>query len=193
MNDEERLFFYQLLARLFRAAPDQALLNLIARLEINDGDDAFSQALFALISEAKTANAEQIDDDFHVLFIGLGRGELVPYLSWYQTGFLMEKPLAILRQHLKQLGIRRQTNNCEPEDHISAICEVMALLIQDQSAQQSIFFQNAIAPWFKRFFSDLKISTTGIFYPIVAELGLAFITLEARSLSIPYAGEADAN
>ncbi len=193
MNDEERLFFYQLLARLFRAAPDSALLNLIGQLEVDAGDDPFSQALSALIAAAKTANIEQLDDDFHRLFIGLGRGELVPYLSWYQTGFLMEKPLATLRQQLKQLGIRRQPNNCEPEDHISAICEVMALLIQTQSQQQCVFFQNAIAPWFEHFFNDLKISTTGIFYPIVAEWGLALIRLEARSISIPNVGEADAS
>ncbi|WP_198246208.1 TorD/DmsD family molecular chaperone [methane-oxidizing endosymbiont of Gigantopelta aegis] len=192
MNDEERLFFYQLIARLFRAAPDQALLKLISKLEVNTGYDNFSQALSTLISVAKTADIQQLDDDYHHLFIGLGRGELVPYLSWYQTGFLMEKPLASLRQQLKQLGIRRQPKNCEPEDHISAICEVMALLIQDQSEHQNVFFQNAIAPWFAHFFSDLKATTTGNFYPIVAELGLAFIALEARSLSIPYAGETDA-
>ncbi len=192
MNNEERLFFYQLIARLFRAPPDQALLNLISKLEVNAGYDSFSQALSTLISVAKTADIQQLDDDYHHLFIGLGRGELVPYLSWYQTGFLMEKPLASLRQQLKQLGIRRQSKNCEPEDHISAICEVMALLIQDQSEHQNIFFQNAIAPWFAHFFSDLKITTTGNFYPIVAELGLAFIALEARSLSISYAGETDA-
>ena len=52
--------------------------------------------------------------------IGLGRGELLPFGSWYQTGFLMERPLGYLRDDLSRLGYQREEGVHEPEDHVAA-------------------------------------------------------------------------
>ena len=43
---------------------------------------------------------ERVEREFFDLFIGLGRGELLPYGSYYLTGFLHERPLARLREDL---------------------------------------------------------------------------------------------
>ena len=46
-------------------------------------------------------NAERVEREYFDLFIGLGRGELLPYGSYYLTGFLHERPLARLREDLE--------------------------------------------------------------------------------------------
>ena len=51
--------------------------------------------------------AERVEREYFNLFIGLGRGELLPYGSYYQSGFLHERPLARLREQLSRLGIER--------------------------------------------------------------------------------------
>ncbi|MEZ5449041.1 MAG: molecular chaperone TorD family protein [Thiolinea sp.] len=109
------------------------------------GGDELAIAMAGLGLAAQHADPADVDDEFHDLFIGLGRGEVVPYGSWYLTGFLMEKPLGQLRQELRVLGFEREPNVYEPEDHAAALCEVMALLIEDQGAieLQAGFF-NAI-------------------------------------------------
>ena len=51
--------------------------------------------------------------------------------SWYLTGFLMEKPLAVLRDDLTALGLARRDSCGEPEDHLAALCDVMRALLID--------------------------------------------------------------
>jgi TorA maturation chaperone TorD len=183
MTDQERSFFYRLFARLLITPADQDLLDLLQQIQPATDGDPFSLALGELRSLSSSAVLKALDDDFHQLFIGLGKGQLSPYLSWYQTGFLMEKPLALLRQDLIFLGIKRQSETVEPEDHISALCEVMALLIADNRPEQTIFFQRYLQPWASRFFTDLGNSGTGLFYPAVAKSGLAFMNLESQRIN----------
>ncbi|HEY5733160.1 MAG TPA: molecular chaperone TorD family protein, partial [Gammaproteobacteria bacterium] len=97
-NQQYRAGAYRLLASLLRSSPDQVMLDHVKSLgEIENGNDELSVALQMLGLAAQHCEVETIDDEFHALFIGLGRGELVPFGSWYLTGFLMEKPLATLR------------------------------------------------------------------------------------------------
>ncbi len=70
--------------------------------------------------------SEQVEREFFNLFIGIGRGELMPYGSYYLTGFLHERPLARLREDLNLIGIERIEGNAEPEDHAATLCEIMA-------------------------------------------------------------------
>ena len=79
---------------------------------------------------ASDADAERVEREFFDLFIGLGRGELLPYGSYYLTGFLHERPLARLRDDLAALGIERAEGNVEPEDHAAILCEIMAGLAE---------------------------------------------------------------
>lgn len=185
---------YGLLAALLRSPPDQAVLGHIAVLsEVSSETDEISVALSMLGLAASQCDIAAIDDEYHSLFIGIGRGELVPYGSWYQTGFLMEKPLGVLRDDLAALGFERNDDVKEPEDHIAALCEVMAMMIsdvqyasaaEDYSEQQNCFFEAHIGSWADRFFSDMTGSTSAVFYRSVGRLGLAFIEFEKRYLAM---------
>jgi TorA maturation chaperone TorD len=138
-------------------------------------------ALKAAAGKASMDGAAAVDEEYQELFIGLGRGELAPYGSWYITGFLMEKPLGKLRQDLAALGYERPPGVHEPEDHVAALCEVMAMLITDDTvpfAVQRTFFETHLGSWMERFFSDLENARSACFYRSVGCLGQAFIGLE---------------
>lgn len=182
-EDRYRSGVYGLLAGLLRSAPNQAALDRVAgfaSVEPSQGEMALAMSMLGLA--AKTCSPESIDDEFHDLFIGLGRGELVPYGSWYITGFLMEKPLGRLRDDLAQLGFQRNEDVCEPEDHVAALCEVMLMLIDDGAGLelQAHFFNTHMAPWIKQFFVDLSEAKSAVFYRGVGRFGAAFLELEER-------------
>lgn len=178
---------YRLLAALLRNAPDASTLAYVQQLaDLREGNDELATAMIGLGLAARHSDPVAIEDEFHALFIGLGRGEIVPYGSWYLTGFLMEKPLGQLRQELAQLGFERDADVHEPEDHAAALCEVMALLIEEQApfAQQAGFFQRHMANWLERFCDDLRNAKSAAFYQAVAHTGSAFIRFEQQYFSM---------
>jgi TorA maturation chaperone TorD len=178
---------YTLLARLLRMPPDNALLAMLMKIDSSTPPrTALEFCWHQLKLSAAQANADALDDEYHALFIGLGHGEVIPYGSWYQTGYLMDKPLARLRLDLNQLGIERQTHIQEPEDHVAAICECMALLIDagGEFAIQQAFFREHLHGWLTRCFSDIEQAPSARFYQAVAQLGQQFIELEARYLDV---------
>lgn len=182
-----RAALYSLLAALLRAPPTDDVLGYVRSLESTDRDDdaELTLALGSLALAARHTSSEALRDEYHALFIGLGRGELVPYGSWYQTGFLMEKPLGLLREDLRRLGFERDQSVHEPEDHVAALCEVLAMLIHDQTPleQQVHFFQNHLGNWAPDLFADLEEARSAVLYRSVGRLGRAFLSLESRYLS----------
>jgi TorA maturation chaperone TorD len=179
---------YSTLARLLRSPPDrEALAQVSGFSRVQHSEDEMALAMSMLGLAAGTSRAEAVDDEFHALFIGIGRGELVPYGSWYLTGFLMERPLGHLRDDLSALGFHRQEGVAEPEDHVAALCEVMALLIEDDTLLevQSRFFTTHIADWMEQFFNDLSEAGSAVFYRAVGRFGAAFVALERRYLNMP--------
>ena len=186
-EQQYRASAYGLVAALLRSPPDEALLGRVAQLSwVEGGSDELSLSMCMLGLAARTIEAEEINDEFHDLFVGLGRGELMPYASWYLTGFLLEKPLGLLRDDLAQLGIERDPSVREPEDHIAALCEVMFMLITDGAGfdVESRFFKTHMAPWYDRFFSDLSVAGAAVFYRNLGRFGAAFIELEKKYFSI---------
>lgn len=187
-EQRRRAGFYGLLAALLRDAPDEVVLGYAAQLETDEADQKseLGVALAMLALAARHTAKDALRDEHHALFIGLGRGELMPYGSWYQTGFLMEKPLGLLRADLAQLGFARADDVREPEDHIAALCEVMAMLIQEGFPldRQRQFFDSHLGNWAGDFFSDLAEAPSAVFYRSVARLGSAFLSLEQRYLSL---------
>jgi TorA maturation chaperone TorD len=178
---------YGLLASLLARPPDQAMLDWVsgfASVDQNGGEMALSMSMLGLA--ASRCRPEAIEDEYHALFIGLGRGELVPYGSWYLTGFLMERPLGRLRDDLAALGLQRDPAVHEPEDHVAALCEVMRLLIGDavDHDRQSHFFNTHLAAWSKRFFGDLSEAGSAVFYRAVGRFGVAYMELESRYLAM---------
>jgi len=189
--DEEQQYrasAYALIAALLRSAPDQEMLDRLDGLSQEttaDGDDLLL-AMSTLALSAKIHTPMAIDDEFHNLFIGLGKGEVVPYGSWYLTGFLMEKPLSDLRDDLARLGYERNTSVVEPEDHIAALCEVVSLMIAEgtEISVQNSFFQSHMVNWVDQFFGDLSKAKSAVFYKAVARFGAAFIALENEYFSM---------
>jgi TorA maturation chaperone TorD len=185
--DVARAQEYALLAVLLARAPDAALLERIAKLR---GDATpLGVAHAALAQAADGENAEKIEREFFDLFIGVGRGELLPYGSYYLTGFLNERPLARLREDLRALGIERVGQQREPEDHAAILCEVMAGLIGGKLAaanetQQQIF-EKHLAPWIGRFFADVEAAAAADFYRHVGAVGRLFIEIETEAFALP--------
>lgn len=179
---------YALLAALLANSPEQGLLEQLQGINAEKDDEKNIINAWSMLKLAAERNqAETIADEYHRLFIGIGRGELVPYASWYLTGFLMEKPLAHLRQRLVGLGFEQQEDVHEPEDHVAALCEVMAQLIIDDETDfetEKEFFTDFVSNWMPRFFQDLQQSETSGFYRAVGELGQAFQDIEKRYFSM---------
>lgn len=180
-NNQLRANIYQLLAALLRQAPDQNLINFLVDLEVEtETDNAITKAWHSLKLAAIQSTIKQIENEYFTLFIGIGCGEILPYASWFTTSSLMNKPLALLRQDLRQLGYERNENVSEPEDHIAAIFEVMASLIIDEPAyRQLAFYQRHIETWINHFCEDLSSAPSANFYATLAQLAKAFFELEA--------------
>ena len=186
-EDEARAGVYLLLGVLLRAAPTAELLDQVRQLDGAGGRDGFALAWEGLRLAAAAGQVSRLGDEYQELFIGIGRGELVPYGSWYTTGFLMEKPLGELRRDLHALGFEREPGVHEPEDHLAALCDVMSQLALDSQIpveRQRAFFQAHIGPWVARFCSDLEQAQAALFYKAVARLGTEFFALERRYLSM---------
>jgi TorA maturation chaperone TorD len=185
-DQARRAAFYSLLAGLLRNAPDAHVLAYCLSLDTTDQKSELGAAVNTLVLAAKHSDPQRLKEEFHELFIGLGRGELVPYGSWYQTGFLMERPLGQLRADLAKLGFERSDDVHEPEDHIAALMEVMAMLIYEGAPQeqQRLFFETHISSWAKDFMKDLSVAETATFYRSVARLGSAFVAIESQYLNL---------
>jgi len=183
MNEQQqvRQEIYGLLAHLFRIAPDQMVIDWLSTLEVEGNDNhAMSQAWVAVSKAAQESNQEALTDEYQNLFIGVGRGEVMPFGSWHIAGALMEKPLVALRQDLMQLGFERADDVKEPEDHISALCEVMAMLIETGEAEvlQQRFFNRHIQPWYVALCEQINNAENADFYQSVTRLVEAFFVVE---------------
>ncbi len=184
-----RAHAYSLLGALLGRPPTEEILGLLRQIEPDSGTDGrdMASAWACLRLAGERASVGPLDDEYHDLFIGIGRGEVVPYGSWYLTGFLMDRPLAVLRGDLAELGFERQDDVKEPEDHIAALCEIMAMLISNEEhdiAVQRRFFQAHIEPWGKNFFQDLQKAKTARFYRAVGQFGEQFVEFEQKYLSL---------
>ena len=190
-EDRARAGLYGLLAALLRDVPSEGLLAQVCGLDAAAGRDGFALAWEGLRLAAGEVSPGEADDEYHRLFIGLGRGELVPYGSWYQTGFLMELPLGALRRDLAALGFQREPGVHEPEDHVAALCEVMAQLALDPDIAPKIalerqrdFYRAHLAPWIGRFCRDLGSVPGAPLYGAVGRLAAVFFELEGRYLEM---------
>jgi TorA maturation chaperone TorD len=185
--DSARAQEYALLAALLVRAPDAGLLTRLSQLR---GDASPLGLAHADLAEAASdTNAEKVEREYFNLFIGVGRGDLLPYGSYYLTGFLHERPLARLRQDLAGLGVERAEGVAEPEDHVAILCEVMAGLINRKfpapSDADRELFDKHMRPWVGRFFADLERAEAAQFYRRVGRLGRLFVEIEMEAFALP--------
>lgn len=176
---------YALLAHLLAGVPGAELRQLIAALPATaENDTPLDHAWADLALATRGADGEILRAEYQTVFIGVTRGEVLPYASWYRTGFLMEKPLADLRADLTHLGYVRQPGVHEPEDHAAALCEVMAQLASAADSRQVEFFQVHMVPWLSKFFQDVQTAHSAVFYRPVGALGMAFMAFEEGYMGV---------
>lgn len=185
LEEALRAQMYRLLAGFLGAPAEDARLRAAAELE---GDDsALGVAVSDLAKAARAADPVVIAEEFNDLFIGLGRGALIPYCSYYLTGFLHEKPLAVLRQDMSRLGVARDPAVHEPEDHIATLCETMAGLIDGRFGvplpliEQKAFYAAHIGSWAPDFFGDLQAARQSDLYSALGAVGKAFLEIEKEA------------
>lgn len=182
-EDSLRAQFYGLLAEMLVAPPGRETLSRLAGL--GRDETALGEALGRLADVAAATSPETAAEEFHTLFIGLGRGALLPYGSYYLTGFLHDRPLAALRADLAALSIAAADGRPEPEDHAATLCEVMRGLIEGRFGEpaplgsQRTFFEAHLANWMPRFFADLESSSSAAVYAPIGTIGRLFLTIEA--------------
>ena len=187
-EDQLRAGWYALLAQLLGREPGDAALAMMRGLS---GDESeLGQGIKALAAAARGTTAEAAKQEYFDLFIGLGQGELLPYASYYLTGVLNEKPLARLRGDMARLHIARAEEVSEPEDHIAALCEMMAGLITGDFGEpvsldeQRRFFDTHIGCWAPRFFEDLQAAQSAVLYMPVGTIGRLFMQIESQAFEM---------
>ncbi|WP_170464176.1 TorD/DmsD family molecular chaperone [Ruegeria arenilitoris] len=184
-EDRLRADFYNFLGLLLSAPPDQLLLDQVSGLSGDDTD--LGQAIQAMARVAKVTKPAAAEREFNALFIGLGRGELLPYASFYLTGFLNEKPLAQLRNDMAARGITRAQNVFEPEDNIASLMEMMAGMIVGRFGStasledQKVFWSKHIGPWATHFYSDLEGAENSVLYASIGTAGRVFMEIEREA------------
>jgi TorA maturation chaperone TorD len=187
-GDAARAELYVLLGTLLAGPPDEAILEMLQEIDAGEADATPMTAIWqSLQAAARATDPEQLVDEYFRLFIGLGRGELVPYASFYIHGFLMEKVLASLRNELQRLGFELQEGISEPEDHVAALCETMGMIISESGLsleEQSAFYRTYIESWMGAFFAELGAAESADFYRSVAQLGQQFLEIESQYLSM---------
>ncbi len=185
--DAARAQEYALIAALLTRAPDAQLLSNLSELR---GDASpLGLAHVALAEAASQTTIAQVEREFFDLFIGVGRGELMPYGSYYLSGFLHDRPLARLREDLAKIGVARADGVMEPEDHAGILCEIMSGLanfgLRAPPDSDRLIFEKHMAPWIGRFFSDLERAELADFYRRLGTLGRVFMDIEAEAFELP--------
>lgn len=187
-EDQLRAQLYRLVGTLLGAEPSAEVLEAVAAL---GGDETgLGRAIDRLAGEATALSPAEAASQYQQLFIGLGRGELVPFASYYLTGFLHEKPLARLRDDMAALGVERNDGVVEPEDHIASVLELMAGLIDGTLARagdvasQRRLFEAHVGSWAPYFFRDLAAVSSSPFYAALGAVGGELMEIEERAFDL---------
>lgn len=192
--DEEtaRSELYGLLALLYYAVPATELIAQLraAATEAPAAGAFLEEPWRALVGVAREMTDQAIQGEYNALFGGMGKPEVYLYGSHFLSGFLNEKPLARLRTELGQLGLARDENMSETEDHFAYLCEVMRYLIAGEDVtvanltRQREFFTNHLQPWVTMMCDDLQKHPKAHFYAALAELTRAFMSVEAQGFDM---------
>ena len=194
VSDEDalRADMYDFLASLLRKEPTDELIDKISEL---DGDETpIGSACLTLAHLAKTMDKGLIRNEYVEMFIVVGRGEVLPFASYYLTGFLNDKPLSNLRADMADIGIVRVKGVKEPEDHIASLFDIMSGLIRGHfgrifsTAEQADFFNKHIEPWAGLLMRDIEAAKTGLFYAPVGSIGKSFLEIESAAFSMDGSG-----
>ena len=187
-EDVLRADMYSFLASLLRTEPSDSLIQEVSGLK-GDGTPIGSACL-TLAHLAKSLDNEAIRNEYVNLFIGVGRGEILPFASYYLTGFLNDKPLSNLRADMASIGVRRADGVKVPEDHIAGLFDVVSGLIRGDygrtysGSEQATFFRKHIEPWAGLLMEDIERAKSGVFFVPVGTIGRHFLEIESQAFSM---------
>ncbi len=187
-----RAELYGLLARLWLAPPDAALLEQF-RLAVTEAPEpgSFLEGPWQeLVAQMRASTPASAQDEFAALFQGVGKPEVFPYASFFLAGFVNEKPLARLREDLAALGLTRDAAQFETEDHVSYVLEVMRYLIAGEGAaagdlvQQRRFFRAHVQPWIEPLSQAVEAQPAARLWRAIAAMTLAFVQVETQAFDL---------
>ena len=187
-----RAELYGLLAGLWLNPPDAALLAqfAVAVTQAPHPGGHLEAPWGAVVSALRATTVAGAAAEHTALFHGVGRAEVMAYGSYYLTGFLNEAPLAALRDSLAALGLARDANRLETEDHIAFGFEVMRWLIAGDDmavcnlAQQMRFFRAHLQPWVEKLCDAVQAHPRAVIWAEVAALTRAFMQVEAQGFDL---------
>jgi TorA maturation chaperone TorD len=192
-EDAARADFYAVLARLWYAGPDRALLATLAaadELAPEAESSELADAWRALVAAAGAADEEEARLEYDEVFVGTGRAPVTLFATAYLGNVAFkERVLVQLRDELAEMGLARSAAAREPEDHFAALCDVMRHLIAagsgpDALERQQRFFQRYIQPAYAPFAQAAASASGTRFYRHVARFTKAFLDLEVESFQM---------
>lgn len=192
-EDRARANFYGVLAALYADAPTARLLRAVGEAE--PLPDATSGSLplawNRLVAACRVMDPDAAQQEYWDLFVGTGKSEIDLHASHWLTGSMMGKPLVELRSELARLGLSRKPESTVVEDHLSALCETMRLLIEGDGecrpgalTEQKGFFERYLDSWVPDLCTALKQTPLANFYRPVGEFTELFVAIERDSLAI---------
>ncbi len=183
-----RANFYGLLARLFYAPPDAALLEALAGAEeIEAEDGGIGEAWQSLAQAAAAADPEAVREEYETVFVGTGKAPVTLYTSAYTIRYSNEVPLVALRGELAALGLGRREGASEPEDHVAALCDAMRHFVAEQKRElheQARFFRRWIAPAAEPLCAAIQAHPSTDFYKAAGNFARAFFQLEQSAFEM---------
>jgi len=184
-EEAARAHFYGLLARLFYAPPDAALLAALAAADEIVAEQESAQPLGLawrdLMRAAAATDAEAATEEYETLFIGTGKAQVSLYAGAYLIKTAVDSPLVEIRDILAAHGLARRSSVHEPEDHIAALCELMRHLVAEQQApltEQSSFFMRFLWPSAIPLCDAIRRAEQAQLYKPIAMFARSFLDLE---------------
>ena len=188
----ERAELYGLLARLWLAPPDEALMQQF-RVAVTQAPEAgalLEAPWQHLVQALRSTTVKAAAAEHEALFHGVGKPEVFAYGSYYLSGFLNEKPLASLRHDLAALGLTRDANSLETEDHIAYLLEVMRYLIAGDDIavcnleQQRRFFRTHLQTWVTALCDAVAAQPRAVTWAAVAAFTREFMAVETQAFDM---------
>jgi TorA maturation chaperone TorD len=192
-EDQARAEFYALLGRLFGAAPDGPLLAAIGASEAWPDDDGnpLAAAWNSLVLASRAMDAEAATMEYTELFVGVGKSACNLHASYWSPEASLVHPLVGVRAELAGLGLGRQSGSAIYEDHLSALCETMRILIAGAPGRapspistQRAFFERWMSKWIAPCCDAIRQCSVANYYVHVAQFTSCFLAVERDSLAI---------
>ncbi len=188
----QRAELYGLLARLWLAPPDAALLTqfAVAVTQAPEAGAFLEEPWQALVAAMRAADAQAACDEYETLFISAGKPDILLYASSHRAGALNEWPLVELRRDLAGLGVGQDAASGDTEDHIAFIFEVMRYLIAGNDVavcnleRQRRLFRAHVQTWVGTMCDSIASHPRARLYAALARFTHAFVDVEAQAFDM---------